>query len=88
MSTRGTPVVWEIQDKEYKIVPHPLCAKSRSVTATVLCFAESFSLFDRRSIDAPNGVIEVVCTQIRPATEPERTPFLPHDYIAVFIAET
>lgn len=75
-----------IKEETYKAVNHPLCANSRRVTAHVLCFATSFILSERKLVNAPGGAIEVICKEIRPATDVERTPFLPHDHIAVFVS--
>jgi hypothetical protein len=71
-------------DELYKIVDHPLCAYSRRVTVELLSLSHDFALFDKRTVDAPNGPCDVLCTEIRPARETERMPYLPHDHIAIF----
>jgi hypothetical protein len=84
--TLDKSLILGVTDEIYKIVDHTLCADSRRVTVEILCFSYDFALFDKRTVDAPNGPCDVLVTEIRPARETERSPYLPHDCIAIFRA--
>lgn len=76
----------EVKDEIYIEVDHRLCAESRRVSASVLCFADSFAIGDRKLVSGENGAAEVTCSKIRPANEWERYPSMPYDHIAFFIS--